>query len=258
VDSENREYGRLQLQPEVKGGRILDYRTVFNVLLEYQNRMFVCPTAMVRASVYREVGNYDQARFFNSSDLEMWLRIAQKHRLAILDEYLIRYRHFDGQSSRRYHKMRTEVGRFFTIMDLFLENGSAEIATLNALRAYEGHRAEDFLMITVNHYILDSMAEAASTLSKIKLKSLLLGRRIQRLRMLSLYLLLSVLVRMPHNTAWANIFYNRWQVKDSSTIRVKVLTLFTWFNHRQRIVRFPQTREAKINNESAERHISLH
>ena len=56
VDAEGREYGRLVLPPEVRGERPLDYRTVLNTLLTYKNRFLVCPTAMVRASVHRDVG----------------------------------------------------------------------------------------------------------------------------------------------------------------------------------------------------------
>jgi|GEM_PF-905833 len=213
VDGENKEYGRLQLQPEVRGNRPLDYSTVFNALLEYKNRMFVCPTAMVRASVHRDVGVYRQEQFFNTSDLEMWLRIAQKRPLAILEEYLLRYRHFEGQSSRRYHKLRTDPERYFTIIDLYLANGSADVATPKALAAFEGHRVEDFLMIAVNHYILSQLDQAKTTLSKIKVSKLLKGRRIQRGRMLILFLMLQFLVRLPRIRLFANLFFQRWHVK---------------------------------------------
>jgi glycosyltransferase involved in cell wall biosynthesis len=216
VDGENQEYGRLQLQPEVSGGRPLSYPVVFNALLEYKNLMFVCPSAMVRSDVYRDVGTYRQDEFFNTSDLEMWLRIAQKYSLGIVEEYLLRYRHFEGQSSHRYHKLRTETGRYFTIMDLYLENGGKEIAVPKALAAYEGHRAEDFLMITINNYILNQTDKAKDALSKVRLNNLLNGHRIQRGRLSVLYCLLRILVRLPRISLFANLFYQRWQVKDKN------------------------------------------
>lgn len=221
VDAENNEYGRLELPPELSDEIPLPFPVVFNALLEYQNRMFVCPTAMVRASVYREVGVYRQDQFFNTSDLEMWLRIAQKYPLAIIEEYLLRYRHFEGQSSRRYHKLRTEPGRYFTIMDLYLENGSKAIATPKALTAYQGHRMEDFLMITINSYILSQPDEAKNMLSKVRLNNLLQGRRIQRGRLLILFLLLQILVRLPRITLFANLFYQRWHIKGKSKEPIK-------------------------------------
>jgi glycosyltransferase involved in cell wall biosynthesis len=213
VDGEDREYGRLELPREVKGSRPLSFATVFNALLENKNRMFVCPTAMVRSSVYRDLGTYRQDAFLNSSDLEMWLRIAQKYPLAILDEYLIRYRHFEGQSSRRYHKLRTEPERYFTIMDLYLVSDSETIATPKALAAYEGHRTEDLLIITVNNYILDQLEKAQISLSKVRLLTILKGSGIDRGRLLILFLMLQILLRLPRLTFMANLFREHWYGK---------------------------------------------
>ncbi len=213
VNGENQEYGRLQLPAELSGSRSLSYSTVFNSLLEYKNRMFVCPTAMVRAAAYREVGGYRPELFFNTSDLEMWLRIAQKYPLAILDEYLLRYRHFEGQSSRRYHNLRTDAERYFAIMDLYLENGGREIAAPKALTAYESHRSEDFLMIAINHYILGDRVAARRFLSRIRAHKILRSPRVQRGRLLTLLFGLRILVRIPRLSLLANLFHRRWHVK---------------------------------------------
>ena len=227
VDGENKEYGRLQLRPEVSGGRPLDYPTVFNALLEYKNRMFVCPTAMVRASVYQDVGMYRQEQFYNTSDLEMWLRIAQKYPLAILEEYLLRYRHFEGQSSRRYQKLRTDPERYFMIMDLYLANGGADVATPRAVAAFEGHRMEDFLMITVNNYILGQLDKARASLLKVRVGRLLRGHRIQRGRLFALFVMLQVLVRLPRIRSLADLFYRHWHVKDKGKSSVSWTGLFS-------------------------------
>ena len=60
--------------------------------------------------------------------MEMWLRIAQKYPIGVLEERLIRYRHFHDSSSLRYHKLRTEPGRYFRIVDLYLDNGGRPVA----------------------------------------------------------------------------------------------------------------------------------
>ena len=57
----------------------LPYPVVLNTLLSYKNNFLVCPTAMVRASVHRDVGVYRQDKYRNTSDLEMWLRIARRY-----------------------------------------------------------------------------------------------------------------------------------------------------------------------------------
>src|SRR5438093_1456319 len=56
IDPFGREVGRLELPPEVRGSRLLDYPTVLNALLKHKNRFLRCPTSMVRAAVYRDVG----------------------------------------------------------------------------------------------------------------------------------------------------------------------------------------------------------
>lgn len=226
VDGDNLEYGRLQLQREVSGERPLEYPVVLNALLEYKNAMFVCPAAMVRASVYEDVGVYRQEQFFNTSDLEMWLRIARKYPLAIIDDYLLRYRHSDEQSSRRYHKLRTAPGRFFSIMDLYLEADGKRHAAPKALAAYEGHRAEDFLMTAVNQYILGDLQGAASTVRRVRAKSILGGHHIERTKMTVLFSMLVLLVRLPRIGVLANAFYYRWQVRDKHKKTFKWSALF--------------------------------
>src|SRR6185295_20120619 len=115
----------------------------------------VCPTAMVRASVHAAVGLYRQDRYRNTADLEMWLRISRRHRIAVLESYLMKYRHFHGNSSQRYHKLRTDPENFFLIMDEYLAEGDRRLAAPQALREYEAHRCQDRLMAAISHYIKD-------------------------------------------------------------------------------------------------------
>src|SRR5262245_38507674 len=56
IDSAGREYARLELPQELRGGRPLDYGTIFNALLTRKNRFLRCPSNMTRASVYQDVG----------------------------------------------------------------------------------------------------------------------------------------------------------------------------------------------------------
>jgi glycosyltransferase involved in cell wall biosynthesis len=99
VDAVGREYGRLRLPPEVRGEQPLDYATVLNALLTYKNRFLVGPSAMVRASVYASVGRYREQRYRIASDLEMWMRIARQRPIAVLEDHLMKYRHFHGNAS---------------------------------------------------------------------------------------------------------------------------------------------------------------
>ena len=213
IDGWGRELKRPELRPEVRGSRPLDFAVVFNALLNHMNYFLTCPTAMVRASVYQDVGVYRDEEFRNTSDMEMWLRIARRYAVGVLDEPLIRYRHFHDSSSLRYHRLRTEPGRYFRIMDLYLEDGGRAVATPKALAAHEAHRAEDLLMVAVSNYILDRRQETKWFLRQVRAARILGSPRIQRGRMFVLYLVLQVLVRLPRISWVADAFRRRWHEK---------------------------------------------
>ena len=211
IDTSGRVFGRKNLPQEVRGDRALDYATVLNALLANKNAFLGCPTALVRADVYRRLGGYRQDEFKNTSDLEMWLRIARSYQLGVIEEPLFRYRRGQGSSSERYHRLRTVQERFFTIMDLELDaNGGRAVATRDALAAYEAHRAQDTVMRAVSQYVLDDRAAARALLREAPLRTLAGSPRIQRGRMLALALGLGALVRVPRISAVAARFERRW------------------------------------------------
>jgi glycosyltransferase involved in cell wall biosynthesis len=210
VDGDGREYQRLVLPPEVRGGRPLAYPTLFNAMLTYKNRFLCCPTSLVRAAVYRDVGRYRDAEFKDSSDQEMWLRIGRKYPIGILEEYLIRYRHTPHSVGRRYQYLRTDVELHFVILDSYLRSGDRPIATPEALAAHEAHRAEDGLMCAVSQYILDRRVEARRTLAGVRPGAIAASPRVQRGRLLLLWLVLQMVVRVPRMKPVAHLFQRRW------------------------------------------------
>src|SRR5262249_29896800 len=115
IDSRGREDGRLELPRNVPGGRPPQFPEVRHALLENMNTFLVCPASLVRAVVYREVGGYRQKPYEDSADLDMWIRIARKHPIGILNEHLMSYRHTSGSSFHRYHYLRKEPSLFFPI-----------------------------------------------------------------------------------------------------------------------------------------------
>jgi glycosyltransferase involved in cell wall biosynthesis len=220
IDPSGREIGRKNLPPEIRGGRALDYPTVLNTLLSHKNAFLGCPTALVRADVYRRLGGYRDAEFKNTSDLEMWLRIARTYRIGVIEDELIRYRRGQGSSSERYHRLRTDQERFFTIMDIELDaNRGRSVAADEALSAFEAHRAEDIVMRAVSHYILGERHEARSVLRQARLRTLAASPRIERSRMLALALGLNLLVRLPRISAVAQLFERRWHRRFAVPVR---------------------------------------
>jgi len=213
IDPEGRERGRLQLVPEARGGRPLRYEAILNILLTYKNPILRCPSCMARASVYAAVGNYRDHEFRNTSDLEMYLRIARKYPIGILEEHLFRYRWGHGNSGQRYRHLRTDPDRYFPIMEKYLQEGGRELATPAAIAAYTAHLAQDGLMRTVNYYILGNCAEAQSILRQVSAAQILGSPRIQRWRMALLFFVLQALVRAPRVALVANVFYRNWHAK---------------------------------------------
>jgi len=213
IDPGRNERGRLEIPQEVRGGRPLPYAVVFNALLKHKNTFLTCPSSMVRASVYRDVGVYRDAEFRNTSDMEMWLRIARKYPIGVLEEYLFRYRYGHGNSAQRYRRLRTDPERYFRIMDLYLEKGDSAIATAEALAGHEAHRAEDHLMRAINFYILGELDQAREVLRLVRPGSILGSPTVLRARLVMLYGGLQCLVRLPRANFLAEAFYRRWSVK---------------------------------------------
>ena len=199
VDATGNEYGRMLLPREVRGESALDYQTVLNALLTYKNRFLVCPTAMVRASVHREIGLYDQTRYRNTADLEMWLRIARHAPIAVLESHLMKYRHFHGNSSQRYHRLRTAPENFFLILDERLAAGDRAIATSKALTNYEAHRFEDRLMAAIAHYIKGERDDGRRVLREARIGPVWRAERVQRWRLTAITLGLWTALRLPRS-----------------------------------------------------------
>ena len=211
VDAEGREYGRMKLPREVAGDRPLSYATVLNALLTHKNRFLVCPTAMVRASVHSEVGVYAQDRYRNTSDLEMWLRIARAHPLAVLDNHLMKYRHFHGNSSQRYHRLRTDPENFFAIMDEYLAS-DRRLATPAALTSYEAHRSQDRLWAAISHYIKDELPAGRAALKEVRLGPIARSPHVQK-RLILIAAGMWLALRLPRSPWLAEAMLQRWHVK---------------------------------------------
>jgi glycosyltransferase involved in cell wall biosynthesis len=206
IDPDGNELGRLNPPPELAGGKPLDYEQVLNGLLRYKNAFLRCPTALVRASVYAALGGYRDETFKNTSDLEMWLRIARSFELGVLDDHLLLYRRGHGSSSERYHRVRTDPERFFRILDLELEAGGRSVADADALRAYEAHRAHDTLLRAVNHYILAERQQARDVMDGLRLRSLAASGQVQRIHLVPLAIAMWCLVRVPRLSVVARFF----------------------------------------------------
>lgn len=213
INADGREYNRLIIPKELQNKSILDYQTVLNAILKYKNRFLPTPGAMVRSSIYQELGTFRGAEFQIAADLEMWLRIARNHKIGILHDYLFSYRHGHENSSQIYYRVRTEEERQFLILDEHLALGGSKLTTSGSMRAYEAHRAEDNLMVAINLYIVKKNKEAKCFLNRVKMKKLFGSSVVKRGRLLILYSAMQILLRVPRISFFANLFYRRWHIR---------------------------------------------
>lgn len=218
-------YGELTLPPEVRGGEPLRADTILNALLVHRNRFLRTPGAMVRRRVYEEVGPYREDVFGMAADLDMWLRIAARHPIAIIEEHLFSYRHTPTSEAHRALHLRTNPDLTFLVVDHHLANGAARWARPESLAMYEAYRHEDRILIAVNHYIRDEIPNMREVLGRVRVRELIKNRKVQRARLVILLTLLSLLSRLPRSRRVADAFYrrwhtNRWKSRSQKTGRV--------------------------------------
>jgi hypothetical protein len=217
IDADGREYGRVHLPPEVPGNRPISFPTVFNGMLEHQNRFLRTPGTLVRKSVYAEVGLFDAERFGMAADMEMWLRISRRYPIVILTDHLFDYRHFHGSVSQDYERVRVTPHISFEIMDLYLEMSPSEHVHQRSLDAYEAHRMEDFIMCAITCYIIGDLAGARARLKAVRAHRIIRSSTVQRLRLLILLVGLTVLCRIPRIPGVVRLFQNRWHAPKAPT-----------------------------------------
>ena len=114
---------------------------LLNLILINHN-FLICPSLMIRTSVLKELQNWNW--FFKSSaDLEMWLRVASKFKIGILNSYLISCRISSKQWSETTRK-RTARADFFVVMRFYINLYRQSISSYT-LNGYLYLRIKDYL-----------------------------------------------------------------------------------------------------------------
>jgi len=114
----------------------IDLAASLSLLVKWGN-FFICPSAMVRSEIYRNMGEWDRGRFASSSDLDMWLRILQHHPVAVLKEPLIHYRTGPASFSYHYGFLRTHRSDFYLVMDAYIYDINKDIVSKDDLFHYD-------------------------------------------------------------------------------------------------------------------------
>lgn len=173
--------GEHKLPVELKGKGIYYFSEIFISILGNLN-FLVCPSAMVRSEIYKELAHFNDERFGTSADLDMWLRILERHPIAILDEKLMCWRVSNKvivkigeiyckvkptQRSYLCRYLRTEQADFLKVMDYYLSVKFGDMDIPNsALNIYELQRSGDNITRAMNHLIKGQSQDAKKLLRK--------------------------------------------------------------------------------------------
>lgn len=158
--------GEHKLPVEVKNKTIFDFSEILISILRNGN-FLMCPSAMVRSEIYKELAPFKDDPFGSSADLDMWLRILEKHTIAILNENLMSYRISKTQGCRLYNYLRTKEADFFKVMDFHLSKKNDDLKIpKSALNRYELQRTVDNITRSVNLILKSQPQEAKKLLAQ--------------------------------------------------------------------------------------------
>ena len=182
--------GQAKLPAKLKGKRVYHFPEMFLSILENGN-FLICPSCMVRDTLYKELAPFDVDRFRTSTDLDMWLRILEKGPIAVLDEKLMSYRVSTTHGSYQWPFVRTEEADFFRVMDyhLSVKSGVPDIPR-SVLHKYEFQRSLDKIVRAINYLNKRESTEAKRLLRESVSTSAFRGatRRIGRPRTVAFWL----------------------------------------------------------------------
>lgn len=152
----------VQFKKKVNGFDLYDYSTLILDIMKYHNFLktpsFFCRTEILTSLPYL----FDQD-FKSSADLDMWLRLAEKGRIVIINEPLLKYRISKTQGSFLLKQKREEPADFFKVMDAHIKNLTFKPANMEW---YEAHKHLDLIMCALNSVRNNNSRRAKIILSK--------------------------------------------------------------------------------------------
>ncbi len=140
------------------------FRELLQTMLLHHN-FLICPSAMVRTELYQEqIKEWGSSLFNSASDVDTWLRLANLHPIAVLNEPLMRYRISRAQYSH-LNRNRTERADFFLVMDDYLARPEViELLSENDFRNFHRLERHDSVARAINLTTLGKFSEAKTLL----------------------------------------------------------------------------------------------
>jgi glycosyltransferase involved in cell wall biosynthesis len=201
IDESGKRVGQIRLpQDTAREDGLYDFATMFKAVLRYSN-FFICPSFMVRTSVYQqEIVSWRGDLFGSSSDLDVWLRILQQHSIGHLPQALMRYRVGNAQWSART-RQETARADFFRVTDHYLaQEGVRALLDKSDFQNYARLERRDRVMRAINLFLTGQVGEVGGLLKDIHswgaIKSALCSKRGLGVFIAGSYLKLLLLLRL--------------------------------------------------------------
>ncbi|MFT3735702.1 MAG: glycosyltransferase family 2 protein [Rhodocyclaceae bacterium] len=178
IDSESRVFGETSVAKfigaESGSVAIRQYEALVPALYRAGN-FLLCSGALVRTAIYKDLVQRWRADIFASScDLDVWMRIAEKHPVLFILEKLMSTRTSLTQASYLEIKRNTNRADMFLVLDHYLEDSRTRAAlTPEDLAGYEAMQRMDRARRAMNLYMLGKSAEASAVLDDNLVLSLL-------------------------------------------------------------------------------------
>ena len=165
IDAENSVIGRRRPPARLADGRPHGFDEVFSEVLRRGNFM-ICPSAMVKTAIYKnEIKAWNGEKYRTSADLDVWLRIAEKHRLGFLDRPLLRYRVSQRSYTYNMVRLRTDRHDIFLVLREYVKKYAAFTAGKRGERDFRLLLLKDDINLAINQLI---NADAARAREKLK------------------------------------------------------------------------------------------
>ncbi|MHB0875276.1 MAG: glycosyltransferase family 2 protein [Anaerolineae bacterium] len=199
--------GCSHLPPEMRGRHVFGFAELLNATLRHGN-ILPTPSVMLRQPVVAALGGFDERNCRTAADLDMWLRIARRYQIGVIDEPLLNYRISARQFGSQYNRMRTNPADYFTVMDRHLSDPDVLVCVApDALESYERRRIADDVFRAKN-LALQGFRRAArdvlvGALSRTGLRAVVGSRSLRRTYVLGWLLLIAGRLGIDRSVAMA-------------------------------------------------------
>ncbi|KIM09151.1 MAG: hypothetical protein KU28_00465 [Sulfurovum sp. PC08-66] len=149
IDSSGIEYKSISLPKSLTSKNEYSFDDIFTSILNQEGLFLVTPSIMVRASIYQELGSFRlNERYKSAADYEMWFRIMQKNKIALIDKQLIRYRRHENQGSQ--HEIYDNVKKPDSL-NVYLDYAKNNYSKYGDLYEYSFYRLMRVLAVKLNN-----------------------------------------------------------------------------------------------------------